>query len=77
MKQPANVVSIHPYFKANPGQLAAFKAMFPEFIKKTTNEPACLYYDFSTNGDEIYCREAYVGAEGVLDHLANVGELLG
>jgi hypothetical protein len=24
-----------------------------------------------------FCREAYVGAEGVLAHLGNVGELLG
>jgi hypothetical protein len=24
-----------------------------------------------------FCREAYIGAEGVLTHLGNVGELLG
>lgn len=77
MNYPANVVSLHPYFKVHPGQLAAFKAGFPAFIAKTQTEEKNLYYEFTVNGDEIFCREAYVGAAGVLAHLANVGALLG
>lgn len=73
MTYPANVVSIHPYFKAHPGQLAAFKAAMLVFIEKTRGEKANLYYEFTVNGDEVFCREAYVGAAGALAHLANVG----
>jgi len=76
MHYPANVVSIHPYFKVHPGQLAAFKASFPAFIEKTRSEEKNLYYEFTVNGDEIFCREAYVGAAGALAHLAGVGGLL-
>ena len=35
-----------------------------------------LFYEFSWNGDELFCREAYENAEGVLAHLDNVGTLL-
>jgi hypothetical protein len=72
-----NTVSIHPYFKVNAGQLDAFKKLRPEFVKITATEPKCLYYDFTINGDEVFCREAYDGAEGLLAHLENVGALLG
>ncbi len=72
-----NTVSIHPYFKVHAGQLAAFKALLPEFSKMTATEKKCLYYDFTINGDEVFCREAYDGAEGLLAHLDNVGTLLG
>ena len=40
---------------------------------KTQSEPQNLYYGFTLNGDEVFCREAYTGAEGVVAHLANVG----
>ena len=72
-----NVVSIHPYFKAHPGKLAQFKAGLAAFVEKTATEEKNLYYEFTINGDEIFCREGYVGAEGVLTHLDNVGALLG
>jgi hypothetical protein len=32
--------------------------------------------EFTVNGDEIFCREGYTDAEGVLTHLDNVGALL-
>ena len=71
-----NVVSIHPYFKAHPGKLAQFKAAMPAFVERTAGEKQNLYYEFTSNGDEIFCREGYVGAEGVLAHLDNIGPLL-
>ena len=77
MNYPANVVSIHPYFKVHPGRFEAFKALLPAFVQATTAEPANLFYEFTLNGDEVFCREAYVGGAGVLAHLANVGTLLG
>ena len=76
MNNPDNVVSIHPYFKVHPGKLDEFKASLPAFIERTATEAKNLYYDFTINGDEVFCREAYIGAEGLLEHLANVGALL-
>lgn len=73
----SHAVSLHPYFKIRAGNLDAFIALMPAFVEKTATEPACLYYDFTRNDDMAFCREAYIGAEGVLAHLANVGELLG
>jgi quinol monooxygenase YgiN len=76
MSSLSNFVSIHPYFKAHPGKLEEIKAMFPQFIDKTRTEKKNLFYEFTINGDEIFCREGYVGAEGALAHLDNVGALL-
>ena len=69
-------VSLHPYFKAHPGKLDAIKAMLPQFIEKTATEKAMLFYEFTLNGDELFCREAYANAEGLLAHVNNVGALL-
>ena len=69
--------TIVPYFKVNEGQLATFKGYCDEFVAKTATEEAVLYYGFSFNGDQAFCREGYVNAEGVLAHLENVGALLG
>ena len=76
MKPLSNFVSLHPYFKAHPGKLEAIKAAFPAFIEKTAGEEKNLFYGFTLNGDEIFCREAYVDAEGLLAHLDSVGAML-
>ncbi len=72
MNHPRNLVSIHPYFKVHAGKLEAFKALLPEFINKTAKEKRNFFYEFTANGDEVFCREAYDGAEGLLAHLDNV-----
>ena len=72
----SNFVSLHPYFKVHPGKIEDFKAGFPVFVELTKTEPKNLFYEFSVNGDEVFCREAYVDAEGLLTHLDNVGALL-
>ena len=77
MSKLSHAVSIHPYFEIREGNMEAFTALMPAFVGKTSAEPGCLYYDFSRNGNTAFCREAYIGAEGVLAHLENVGELLG
>jgi hypothetical protein len=69
-------VSLHPYFKVDAGKLDAAKALLPKFVAKTATEGKMIYYEFTLNGDEIFCREAYADAEGVLAHLKSVGELL-
>ena len=76
MSVPTNFVSFHPYFKVHPGKLEAVKAALPAFKEKTATEKNNLFYGFSINGDEFFCREGYVGANDVLAHLENVGALL-
>lgn len=71
-----SVVSIHPYFKVQPGQLEAARALLRQFVDRTSKEPGCRFYDFTINGDVIFCREGYVDAAAALAHLENVGELI-
>jgi quinol monooxygenase YgiN len=76
MNPLSNFVSLHPYFKVHPGKLEAFKAAFPAFVEKTKTEQKNLFYEFTVNGDEVFCREGYADAEGLLAHLSNVGAML-
>ena len=76
MSIPSTFVSLHPYFKVHPGKLETVKAGFPRFVEKTATEKKNLFYGFTVNGDEIFCREGYTDADGVLAHLDNVGALL-
>jgi len=76
MSALSNFVSLHPYFKVHHGKLEKVKALFPHFAEKTATEEKVLFYEFSINGDEIFCREGYTDAEGILTHLDNVGAVL-
>jgi len=76
MRALSNFVSLHPYFKVHPGRLDEFKKGFPVFVELTKKEPKNLFYEFSVNGNKVFCREGYVDAEGLLAHLDNVGALL-
>lgn len=69
-------VSIQPYFRVMDGKMEEFKALCEQFVSKAATEPKCLYYGFSFHENEVHCREAYEGAEGLLTHLDNVGALL-
>ena len=68
--------SIVPYFKIQNGKVDDFKALCEQFVAKTKDEPKCLYYGFSFDGDQAHCREGYADADGALAHLDNVGTLL-
>lgn len=76
MIHPEKVVSIHPYFRVKPGKMAEAKSFLSQMVARTSTENANLYYDFTINGDVVFCREAYVEAEGLLKHLENVGPVL-
>lgn len=76
MKPLSNFVSLHPYFKVHPGKVEEMKAALPAFIEKTTTEEKNLFYGFTINGDEVFCREAYLDADGLLTHLNSVGAML-
>lgn len=72
-----NAVSIHPYFRIQEGQMDACKSFLAQFCEKVVNEDMCLYYNFTFQGDVLFCREAYHDADGVQAHLENCGALLG
>lgn len=56
--------------------MAEAKGLLHQLVARTATETANLYYDFTINGDVVFCREAYVGAEGMLTHAENVGPVL-
>jgi len=68
--------TIAPYFHVKTENLAFFRALCEQFITKTATEPACLYYGFTFDDEQVHCREGYENADGLLAHLDNVGELL-
>ena len=65
-----------PYFKVSEGNLDNFKELCEQFVAKTREEPKCLFYGFTFDGDQAHCREGYEDADGILAHLDNVGPLL-
>ena len=69
-------VTIVPYMKVRSGELEAFKVLCAQFVEIARKEPKCLYYGFSFDGDQAHCREGYQDADGLLEHLENVGSLL-
>ena len=76
MSLPTNLVTIHPYFKAHPSKQEQVEVVMGKFVAKTQGEPLCLFYEFTVLDDAVFCREGYVGAAGVLNHLENIGEIL-
>ena len=76
MNQLSRFISLHPYFKVPPDKMPHLKAILPEFVAKTRNETGNLFYEFTINGDEVFCREGYVNAEALLEHLENVEAML-
>ena len=68
--------TIVPYFEVPPDKLEQFKAIAERCVAQTQDEPKCLYYGFSFNGNIAHCREGYADSEGALAHLKNIGPLL-
>jgi len=56
--------------------MAEAKALLDQMVSRVSTENANLCYDFTIHGDTVFCREAYVGAEGLLKHADNVGPVL-
>ncbi len=76
MSLPANLVTIHPYFKVQPGKEPAAQAVMEKFVATTRSEKDCLFYEFSVLDDQVFCREGYRGAAATLHHLENVGPVI-
>jgi len=73
-QESTSFVSIHPYFTLTDKEKA--RPILVEFVEKTKNESKCLYYGWTFNENKMHCREAYENAQGVLEHLGNVGPLI-
>jgi hypothetical protein len=56
--------------------MAEVHPLLREFVSKTTPETGMLHYEFTVADEVVFCREAYLNADDVLAHLANVGPLL-
>merc|ERR1711879_758840 len=70
---PDTHVSIMPYFTVPDGKVDQFKSAFEKFYSGTkAGTEECLYYGFAVHGNEVFCREGYKSAEGVLAHLGDV-----
>ncbi len=77
MSLPSNLVTIHPYFKIHPGKEQQVAAAQQKFIARTRAESKCLFYEFTADGDIVFCREGYAGAEGAMEHIEGVADVLG
>ena len=62
-------ITIKDWAKATP--------IVAKFIPATENEKGCVYYGWTKTADKLFCREAYVDAASVIEHLGNVGHLVG
>lgn len=68
--------TIVPYFVVEDDKMEEFKAIGDQMVEKTKSESDVLFYGFTFNGNRVFCREGYTGADGVLAHLGNVDALL-
>lgn len=85
---PAPVRNPGPRFQLSEDRTIAFMPLFTikdaarfrevcnQCIEKVKSETLCLAYGFSLrsspDGDVAFCRESYVNAEGVIEHLHNI-----
>ncbi len=76
METADTCISIAPYFKVHTGKVDDFKKLCTQLVEKSKQEPNCLFYGFTFNGDQAHCREGYADAQAVLAHLKNIGPLL-
>jgi len=69
-------VSVSPYFKMHSGKIDEFKRICAQFVAQSAQEPDCLYYGFSFNGDLAHCREGFKNAQALIDHVENLSPIV-
>jgi quinol monooxygenase YgiN len=59
-----------------PGQVDVVRALIPEMVDSTENEPGALIYEWSISDEEsvIHSYERYADSEAVLEHLSTFGQ---
>ena len=55
----SDMVTIQPYFKVKAGEDAGGAGIVAGVCRKDGHEADNIFYDFTINGDEIFCREGY------------------
>ena len=46
-------------------------------VEGTKKEKGCIYYGWTVEGDKLFCREAYVDGDAIVEHLKNAGPIIG
>lgn len=64
--------TVDAYFSVKPEQKEAFDKIVDHFVRKTQKENGIRFYGWSTNGEEVHCRQGYLDAAGFLEHVGNV-----
>ena len=64
--------TVDAYFSVKPEQKDAFDEIVDRFVRETEKENGIRFYGWSTNGEEVHCRQGYLNAEGFLEHVGNV-----
>lgn len=67
--------TVDAYFSVTAEKKEAFNDLVERFVKKTKNESGIRNYGWSSNSQEVHCRQGYLDAEGFLEHVANVRHL--
>ena len=59
-----------------PNQVAVVRALIPEMVDATRNEPGALVYEWALSDDEtvLHSYDRYADSEAVLAHLSTFGE---
>ncbi len=76
MKLNDNFCTIVPYFKINDGALEQAKSITKQLVSLTQKESGCLFYNFTFNDQMMHCREGYVSALALLEHIENTKTLI-
>ncbi len=73
-------IQVNARLKINPGKMEEFKKVANSCLEKVKlKDRGTIQYDWFYNESKSECivRERYVDSDAVLEHMANVGELLG
>ncbi|MGB5367418.1 MAG: hypothetical protein WBM75_21750 [Polyangiales bacterium] len=69
-------VSIQPHFTFQEGKMDEARQILDRCVAASANEEGSYFYNFTVNGNVVFCREFYLDADAVLAHLGNVGALI-
>lgn len=75
-----NDIQVNARLKIKPGKMEQFKKLANSCVDEVRQkDKGTIQYDWFYNDQKSECvvRERYVDSEAVLDHMTNVGELLG
>ena len=76
MRKFKTSVSIQPYFTVQEGKMDEARQVLDRCVDASANEAGSYFYNFTVNGNVLFCREYYTDADAVLTHLGNVGALI-